>query len=289
MLDDMAMHAMRTRTRTRTRTLHDYFRHVRTFAALLRRSPETATAENVRRFQPRQHEHGVRQLVIGATVSALRFLLSVTLDRPDPSRKLLLTPRPRKLPDVLSVEEFARLFEAAPGSKYRAALGVAYGAKLWVSEFAHLSADDIVSKVRGLMHVNPRLNSFEESSKFEDLDGTVDMFTACFVAVGRTIKALIAPRVRRDLAHLHAELYQPVGGANRAPRGVESPSEANARLSSFSAGLPLRMSRAPPKGSGAWKRSRQVPRPGTCRRTVQVNAAINSRRWLCTALILKLS
>ncbi|ESY90705.1 hypothetical protein X738_29985 [Mesorhizobium sp. LNHC209A00] len=48
----------------------------------------------------------------------------------------------RKLPDVLSVEEAARLLEAAPGIKYKAALGVAYGAGLRVSEVAHLKVDD---------------------------------------------------------------------------------------------------------------------------------------------------
>jgi integrase/recombinase XerD len=140
MLDDMAMRSMRSRTQ------HDYVRHVRAFAAFLRRSPETTTAEDVRRFQLHQREHGVGESVIGATVSALRFLFGVTLDRPDLSRKLVLAPRPRKLPDVLSVEEVARLLEAAPGIKYRAALGVAYGAGLRVSEVAHLKADDIDSK-----------------------------------------------------------------------------------------------------------------------------------------------
>ena len=47
---------------------------------------------------------------------------------------------------MLSVEEGAKLLEAAPGIKYRAALGVAYGAGLRVSEVAHLKADDIDSK-----------------------------------------------------------------------------------------------------------------------------------------------
>ncbi|MDQ0839977.1 hypothetical protein QFZ54_003830 [Sphingomonas faeni] len=105
--------------------------------AFLLRSPETATVEDVRRFQLHQRGHGVGASVIGATVSALRFLFDVTLDRPDLSRKLVLAARPRKLPDVLSVEEMARLLEAAPGIKYRAALGVAYGAGLRVSEVAH--------------------------------------------------------------------------------------------------------------------------------------------------------
>jgi len=63
-------------------------------------------------------------------VSALRLLFGVTLERPDLSRRLVLARRPRKLPDVPSVEEVAKLLEAAPGIKYRAALGVAYGAAL---------------------------------------------------------------------------------------------------------------------------------------------------------------
>ena len=139
-LDDMAMRSMRSRTQ------HDYVRHVRAFAAFLRRSPETATAEDVRRFRLHQREHRVGVAVIGATVSALRFLFTVTLDRPALSRRLMLAPRPRKLLDVLSVEEVAKLLEAAPGIKYRVALGVAYGAGLHVSEVAHLKADDIDSK-----------------------------------------------------------------------------------------------------------------------------------------------
>ena len=73
MLDDMTMRAMRSRTQ------HDYVRHVRAFAAFLDRSPDTATAEDVRRFQLPQREHGAGESVIGATVSALRFLFGVTL------------------------------------------------------------------------------------------------------------------------------------------------------------------------------------------------------------------
>jgi len=76
----------------------------------------------------------------------LRFLFDVTLERPDLSRRLVLAYRPRKLPDVLSVDEVAALLGAAPGIKYRTALGVAYGAGLRVSEVAHLKADDIDSK-----------------------------------------------------------------------------------------------------------------------------------------------
>jgi len=52
---------------------------------------------------------------------------------------------PRKLPVVLSPEEVARLLDAAPGLKYKAALGVAYGAGLRASEIISLKVSDIDS------------------------------------------------------------------------------------------------------------------------------------------------
>ncbi len=76
----------------------------------------------------------------------MRFLFLVTLKRGDLSRALVITRYQRKLPDVLRIDEAARLLEAAPGIKYKAARGVAYGAGLRVSEVAHLKVDDIDSK-----------------------------------------------------------------------------------------------------------------------------------------------
>lgn len=139
MQHDMLMRGLGSHTR------QDYVRHVRRFAAFLGRSPDTATPEDIRRFQLDQHEKGVGPATINGAVSALRFLFLVTLQRRDLSRALVITRYHRKLPDVLSVEEAARLLEAAPGLKYKAALGVAYGAGLRVSEVAHLKVDDIDS------------------------------------------------------------------------------------------------------------------------------------------------
>jgi integrase/recombinase XerD len=146
MLQDMAMRGLREHTQ------HDYVRFVRSFASFLRRPPDTATAEDIRRFQVHQAESGVQPPTINSSVSALRFFFTVTLDRPDLSRRLVLVRHPRKLPDVLSVEEVGRLLEAAPGLKYKAALGTAYGAGLRVSEVAALKVDDIDS-TRMLMRV----------------------------------------------------------------------------------------------------------------------------------------
>ncbi|MBJ3787083.1 tyrosine-type recombinase/integrase, partial [Devosia sp. MSA67] len=126
-------------------TQHDYVRHVRRFAAFLGRTPDTATPDDIRRFQLHQHESGVSPSTINGAVSALRFLFDVTLKRRDLARALVITRYQRQLPDVLSIEEAGRLLQAAPGIKYKAALGVAYGAGLRVSEVAHLKVDDIDS------------------------------------------------------------------------------------------------------------------------------------------------
>ena len=126
-------------------TQHDYVRHVRRFAVFLGQSPDAATADDIRRYQLHQHESGVSPSTINGAVSALRFLFDVTLKRRDLSRALVITRYRRQLPDVLSIEEAARLLAAAPTIKYKAALGVAYGAGLRVSEVAHLKVDDIDS------------------------------------------------------------------------------------------------------------------------------------------------
>jgi site-specific recombinase XerD len=128
------------------RTQEQYIRHVRRFAAYLGRPPDTATAEDLRNFQIHQHESGASAGTINGAVSALRFLYTVTLRRRDLARGLVAMRRPHKMREVLSVEEAARLLEAAPGIKYKAALGVAYGAGLRVSEVAHLKVDDIDSE-----------------------------------------------------------------------------------------------------------------------------------------------
>lgn len=91
-------------------------------------------------------------MTINGAVSALRFLYTVTRRRRDLARGLVAVRRRHKMREVLSVEEAARLLEAAPGITYKAALGVAYGADLRVSEVAHLKVDDIDSE-RMLMRV----------------------------------------------------------------------------------------------------------------------------------------
>jgi integrase/recombinase XerD len=140
LIDDM------TARRFSEATRKDYVRHVRTFAAFLGRSPDTAASDDLRRFQLHMAQHQVSPGSINAAIAALRFFFTVTLERPDLVRPLTIVNEPRRAPVVLSPEEVGRLLEAAPGLKYKAALSVAYGAGLRVSEVANLKVSDIDSQ-----------------------------------------------------------------------------------------------------------------------------------------------
>src|SRR4051794_4946777 len=140
MIEDMSVRGFSEKTR------NDYMRNVRSFAAFINRSPDTATAEDLRRFQLHQTQSGIQPPSINSAVSALRFFFTVTLDRPDLARRLTIVRETRRLPAVLSVEEVTLLLQAAPGPKYKAALATAYGAGLRVSEVVALKVGDIDSE-----------------------------------------------------------------------------------------------------------------------------------------------
>jgi hypothetical protein len=89
-------------------------------AAFLGRSPATASKEDVRRYQPHLASIGAQTPKINSTVSALRFLFDVTLNRSDLATQASFVYEPRKLLVVLSPEEGARMLEAEPGIKYKA-------------------------------------------------------------------------------------------------------------------------------------------------------------------------
>ena len=137
LIDDM------TARRFSEDTKRDYVRNVRNFAAFLGRSPDTATSDDLRRYQLHMAQQQISAGSINAAIAALRFFFTVTLERPDLVRPLRIVNEPRKAPVVLSPEKVARLLEAAPGLKYKAALSVAYGAGLRVSEVANLKVSDI--------------------------------------------------------------------------------------------------------------------------------------------------
>ena len=139
MIEDMTVRNFVAKTQS------DYIRRVKNFAVFLGRTPDRASREDVRRYLLHLASSGVGAGTVNGTGSALRFFFDVTLDRADIVRHLLVTREPRKAPIVLSPEEVARMLEAAPGLKYKAALSVAYGAGLRVSEVVALKVSDIDS------------------------------------------------------------------------------------------------------------------------------------------------
>ncbi len=140
MIEDMSVRNFNEKTH------NDYIRQVWTFTAFLRRSPDPATPEDLRRYQLHQTQTGVRPPGINAAVSALRFFFNVTLDRPEMARCLTVVREPRRIPAILSPDEVARLLDAVPHPKHKAALSVAYGAGLRVSEVVALKVSDVDSK-----------------------------------------------------------------------------------------------------------------------------------------------
>jgi integrase/recombinase XerD len=140
LIDDMNMR------RFSRETQRNYVRDVGRFATFLGRSPDKATADDLRRFQIEQQDAGVPTPTMNSIVSALRFFFTQTIDRPDLARKLVRVAHPRNLPVVLSREEVARLLNATTCLKHQAALSMAYGAGLRVAEVAALKVADIDSE-----------------------------------------------------------------------------------------------------------------------------------------------
>ena len=144
MIEDMTIRKLAPKTQA------SYIRAVRSFTLFLGRSPEGASAEDLRRYQLHLASSGISVPSLNATVTALRFFFAVTLGRSEVTDHMPFVREPRKLPVVLSPEEVARLLDAAQSSspgglKYKAALRVAYGAGLRASEVVSLKVSDIDS------------------------------------------------------------------------------------------------------------------------------------------------
>ena len=124
MIEDMTIRKMAPKTQA------SYMRAVKNFTVFLGRSPDTASAEDLRRYQLHLSSSGISVPTLNATVTALRFFFHVTLGRGAATEKMPFIREPRKLPVILSPDEVARLLDAAPGLKYKAALSVAYWGRL---------------------------------------------------------------------------------------------------------------------------------------------------------------
>jgi len=146
MIEDMTIRKLAPKTQ------QGYIRTIKNLTAFLGRTPDTASFEDIRRFQLHLATSDAGTPVRNQAVAALRFFFRVTLRRYAIIEHTAFIHDPRKLPVVLSPQEVARLLDAAPGLKYRAALSVAYGAGLRAAEVVSLKVGDIDSE-RMIIHV----------------------------------------------------------------------------------------------------------------------------------------
>jgi integrase/recombinase XerD len=140
MIDDMRMRKLCDKTQA------GYIRAVRHLAGFLERSPDTATVEDLRRFQLHLVDTGTSPITLNATITGLKFFFDVTLGHSELMAKMQPVRVPRTLPVVLNRDEVARLISAAPNLKYQTALSIAYGAGLRASEVSTLKIGDIDSQ-----------------------------------------------------------------------------------------------------------------------------------------------
>jgi integrase/recombinase XerD len=139
MIEDMNARKLGSHTQT------GHIRSCKRFAAFLARSPDTATVEDIRRFQLHLAETGMSICNRNRTMTGLRFLFRVTLRRLDLATEIYHIREPQKIPLVMSPDETRRLLAVADNLKVRTVLSLGYGCGLRASEVVRLKVKHIDS------------------------------------------------------------------------------------------------------------------------------------------------
>ena len=113
------------------------------FAAFLKRSPDTATADDIRRFQLHLAEAGVSICNRNRIMTGVKFLVRVTLRRLDLAAEIYHLREPQKIPQVMSPDETRRLLAVATSLKARVMLSLGYGCGLRAGEVVRLKVKHI--------------------------------------------------------------------------------------------------------------------------------------------------
>ena len=126
-------------------TQSGHIRSCKRFAAFLKRSPDTASLEDIRRFQLHLADTGVSICNRNRIMTGLRFLFRVTLRRLDLAEEIYHIREPQKLPLVMSADEIKRLLAVASSLKTRVLLSLGYGCGLRAREIVRLKVKHIDS------------------------------------------------------------------------------------------------------------------------------------------------
>ena len=129
-------------------TQRSHIHSCKRFAAFLKRSPDTATAEDIRLFQLYLAETGMSICNRNRIMTGVRFLFRVTLRRHDLAAEIYHLREPQKIPLVMSPDETKRLLAVASSLKVRVLLSLGYGCGLRASEVVRLKVKHIDSAQR---------------------------------------------------------------------------------------------------------------------------------------------
>jgi integrase/recombinase XerD len=128
-----------------THTQRGHIYSCKRFAAFLKRSPDTATCEDIRLFQLYLAETGMSICNRNRIMTGVRFLFRVTLRRLDLAAEIYHLREPEKIPQVMSPDEMRRLLAVASSLKVRVLLSLGYGCGLRAGEIVRLKVKHIDS------------------------------------------------------------------------------------------------------------------------------------------------
>jgi site-specific recombinase XerD len=140
MIEDMQLRGLSEKTQ------ESYLRSVRQLAEHYHKAPDQISEEELRQYF--LYLKNVRQVSHSSCTVALcgiKFFYERTLRREWPTLELVRSPREKKLPVVLSVEEVGQILGCVRRMKYRVCLGTLYSCGLRLKEGLHLQVGDIDS------------------------------------------------------------------------------------------------------------------------------------------------
>lgn len=128
------------------RTLEAYTYCVREQVRFCRITPDEVGPDSVRSYLLHLAKKPVSWSFFNQSVCALRFFYGKVLHRDWTVDRIPFQRKGRRLPEIVSTEEAARLIEAADGLRDRALLELGYGCGLRLGEIRHLKVPDIDSQ-----------------------------------------------------------------------------------------------------------------------------------------------
>jgi site-specific recombinase XerD len=138
-IDDLRLHNLAPRT------IEAYVAAIVKLGRFAARSPDQLGPEDIRQFQLDLLDRKVSWSQFNQTVTAMRWLFGVTLQRPEAVPAISFGHRPQRLPVVLATDEVSRLLDAARPGRDRVLLQTTYACGLRLSELLRLAVQDIDS------------------------------------------------------------------------------------------------------------------------------------------------